>query len=116
MGYEDAEGKSATTGDTGSTAISDTPLDETDTEPRSRSHGTEREVEMRNLSRSRSPVEGLRRRLSMDPEARKERKAKAEERKNQREVPVAVVEQRLSNLAQGCLCEYRRRSLSLGHF
>lgn len=25
--------------------------------------------------------------------------------RNRREVPVAVVEQRLSNLAQGCLCE-----------
>ena len=28
-----------------------------------------------------------------------------EERAAKREVPVAVVEQRVSNLAQGCLCE-----------
>lgn len=105
MGYEDAGAKSD--------ANSETPLGPDESVPQSypMSEG-ERDMEMRNLpapsasrgSRSRSPVEGLRRRLSMDPEAKKERAQVAEERKNQREVPVAVVEQRLSNLAQGCLC------------
>jgi hypothetical protein len=110
MGYEDAETKSDST----STAVSDTPFGPGNPIPDSYplSQG-ERDIEMRNLpesslgrSGSRSPVEGLRRRLSMDPEAKKERQKVAEERKNQREVPVAVVEQRLSNLAQGCLCQY----------
>jgi len=69
------------------------------------------DLEMRNLGseeisiqRSRSPVDGLRRRLSRDPQVRMEREKEEEKRMNQREVPVAVVEQRLSNLAQGCLC------------
>lgn len=71
------------------------------------------DLEMRNLGseeisiqRSRSPVDGLRRRLSRDPQVRMEREKEEEKRMNQREVPVAVVEQRLSNLAQGCLCTF----------
>jgi len=71
------------------------------------------DLEMRNLSterisiqRSRSPMDGLRRRLSRDPQVRADREKENEKRRNQREVPVAVVEQRLSNLAQGCLCKF----------
>jgi hypothetical protein len=73
------------------------------------------DLEMRNLGsdgdevtmqRTRSPVDGLRRRLSRDPQVRMEREKEEENRRNQREVPIAVVEQRLSNLAQGCLCTY----------
>jgi hypothetical protein len=68
------------------------------------------DLEMRNLGsddqmqRTRSPVDGLRRRLSRDPQVRMEREKEDEKMRNRREVPVAVVEQRLSNLAQGCLC------------
>jgi hypothetical protein len=36
-----------------------------------------------------------------------------EQRDKKREVPVAVVEQRVSNLAQGCLCEYNDRPTEL---
>jgi hypothetical protein len=71
----------------------------------------EYDLEMRNISpeerpiqRTRSPVDGLRRRLSRDPQVRMEREKEEESRRNRREVPIAVVEQRLSNLAQGCLC------------
>lgn len=68
------------------------------------------DLEMRNLGsddhmqRTRSPVDGLRRRLSRDPQVRMEREKEEEKMRNRREIPVAVVEQRLSNLAQGCLC------------
>jgi hypothetical protein len=68
------------------------------------------DLEMRNLGsddqmqRTRSPVDGLRRRLSRDPQVRMEREREEEKMRNRREIPVAVVEQRLSNLAQGCLC------------
>jgi hypothetical protein len=68
------------------------------------------DLEMRNLGsddrmqRTRSPVDGLRRRLSRDPQVRMEREKEDEKMRNRREIPVAVVEQRLSNLAQGCLC------------
>jgi len=68
------------------------------------------DLEMRNLAsddqiqRTRSPVDGLRRRLSRDPQVRMEREKEEERKRNRREIPVAVVEQRLSNLAQGCLC------------
>jgi hypothetical protein len=48
---------------------------------------------------------GLKQRLSRSPEDRKRRASMREERDKRREVPVAVVEQRVSNLAQGCLCE-----------
>jgi len=70
------------------------------------------DLEMRNLGsddqmqRTRSPVDGLRRRLSRDPQVRMEREKEEEKNRNRREVPIAVVEQRLSNLAQGCLCTY----------
>jgi hypothetical protein len=57
------------------------------------------------MQRTRSPVDGLRRRLSRDPAVKEDVKKEEERHKNQREVPVAVVEQRLSNLAQGCLCK-----------
>lgn len=57
------------------------------------------------MQRSRSPVENLRRRFSRDPQVQQEREREEEAMRNRREVPVAVVEQRLSNLAQGCLCE-----------
>lgn len=95
MGYEDADSER--------TVIT---ADEPRSMPRTEA---EQDLEMRNLpepSRSRSPVDGLRRRLSRDPEIKKERQQQAEERRTQREVPVAVVEQRLSNLAQGCLCMF----------
>jgi hypothetical protein len=68
------------------------------------------DLEMRNLGsddqmqRTRSSVDGLRRRLSRDPQVRMEREKEEEKMRNRREIPVAVVEQRLSNLAQGCLC------------
>jgi hypothetical protein len=68
------------------------------------------DLEMRNLGsddqmqRTRSPVDSLRRRLSRDPQVRMEREKEEEKLRNRREIPVAVVEQRLSNLAQGCLC------------
>ena len=68
------------------------------------------DLEMRNLGsddqmqRTRSPVDGLRRILSRDPQVRMEREKEEEKMRNRREIPVAVVEQRLSNLAQGCLC------------
>ena len=71
------------------------------------------DLEMRNLGsdevtmqRTRSPIDGLRRRLSRDPQVRKEREKEEEKNRNRREVPIAVVEQRLSNLAQGCLCTF----------
>ena len=57
------------------------------------------------MQRSRSPVENLRRRFSRDPQVQQEREREEEAMRNRREVPVAVVEQRLSNLAQGCLCK-----------
>lgn len=71
-------------------------------------------------SRSRSRTEkpramssnssGLTRRVSRVSEtvrdARQRRREIAEARKETREVPVSVVEQRVSNLAQGCLCEW----------
>ena len=53
------------------------------------------------------PGQKVRRRRMSISEARKQRKAKEEENKGRREVPVAVVEQRVSNLAQGCLCGLR---------
>lgn len=53
---------------------------------------------------------GLTRRVSRVSEtvrdARQRRREIAEARKETREVPVSVVEQRVSNLAQGCLCEW----------
>jgi hypothetical protein len=73
------------------------------------------DLEMRNLSpeedtmhRTRSPVDGLRRRLSRDPQVQMEREKEEEKNRNRREVPIAVVEQRLSNLAQGCLCTFSK--------
>lgn len=76
------------------------------------------DLEMRNLGsdevtmqRTRSPIDGLRRRLSRDPQVRKEREKEEEKNRNRREVPIAVVEQRLSNLAQGCLCTFFKISL-----
>lgn len=63
--------------------------------------------------KSRASSVGLTRRVTQlsdrAVEARRRRAAEAERRREEREVPVAVVEQRVSNLAQGCLCE----SLSL---
>jgi hypothetical protein len=56
---------------------------------------------------------GLRRRLSRSPEDQKRRASMREQRDKKREVPVAVVEQRVSNLAQGCLCEYNDRPTEL---
>ncbi|ORY29678.1 HCO3 transporter family-domain-containing protein [Naematelia encephala] len=47
----------------------------------------------------------LRRRISQRAKAGKERRmSEGEMKKTHRQVPVAVVEQRVSNLAQGCLC------------
>lgn len=107
MGYEDDH----------TVDSSDSTLEDRRGEPRSypRTEGEEA-LEMRNLEpssslRSTSPMDGVRRRLSRDPEARKERERIAEEKRNRREVPVAVVEQRVSNLAQGCLCEFTQFSL-----
>lgn len=51
--------------------------------------------------------EGLRRRLSG-----KRQQREVSGNAGKKEVPVAVVEQRVSNLAQGCLCE-RIRSFGL---
>lgn len=57
------------------------------------------------ISRTRSGQQA-RRRFSMASvtEARKRRRSRSEENKGKREVPIAVVEQRVSNLAQGALC------------
>ena len=59
--------------------------------------------------KSRASSVGLTRRVTQlsdrAQEARRRRAAEAERRKEEREIPVAVVEQRVSNLAQGCLCE-----------
>jgi hypothetical protein len=122
MGWKEDEPKShlrsSETTDSGATATERGPGTEGRDLPLSypRQEG-EHELEMQNLdrprtnasqdlamNRSRSPIDGLRRRLSRDPQVRKEREEEDEARRNQREVPVAVVEQRLSNLAQGCLC------------
>lgn len=58
---------------------------------------------------SRASSTGLSRRVTrlsdQARQARERRHAIMERRKEMREVPVAVVEQRVSNLAQGCLCE-----------
>lgn len=121
MGYEDSEKSD----DSISTAVSDGHNED---RPLRRSYpnvNPEEALEMRNLdieepstypstaqrrlSRSRSPIDGLRRRLSRDPEVQKDRKREMEARNNQREIPIAVVEQRVSNLAQGCLCECQSR-------
>lgn len=47
---------------------------------------------------------GLKRRLSRNPQERQRRLSERQDRAKRREVPLAVVEQRVSNLAQGCLC------------
>lgn len=59
----------------------------------------------RRLSNS---AEGLVRRLSRNitEEEKQRRKSVKEQRASRREVPIAVVEQRVSNLAQGCLCRF----------
>lgn len=68
--------------------------------------------EHRSNSRSDTPLDGVRQRpngtnseAQKDADAQEGRKNKEDPHKNQREVPVAVVEQRVSNLAQGCLCK-----------
>lgn len=48
---------------------------------------------------------GLKRRLTRGRKEKERRASVVQERDKRREVPVAVVEQRVSNLAQGCLCE-----------
>ena len=55
-------------------------------------------------SRSREVASKLKERLSLSPESRERRKVASDHRETRREVPVAVVEQRVSNLAQGSLC------------
>lgn len=56
----------------------------------------------------RTSTNSLQRRISAlsatTREARERRRAAADARREEREVPVSVVEQRVSNLAQGCLC------------
>lgn len=65
--------------------------------------------------KSRASTAGLSRRVTQlsdqARESRRRRAAEAERRKEEREVPVGVVEQRVSNLAQGCLCKY----IAAGH-
>lgn len=78
----------------------------------------ENDLEMRNFGEAhpnnggngtadRRDGDGLRQRNNTDFEARKreEKEREIEKRRNRKEVPVAVVEQRVSNLAQGALCK-----------
>jgi hypothetical protein len=117
MGWEDAHSEKPTPGE--APTRTESGRLERDL-PRSYPRGEgQHDLEMRNLGvsdpdnggegmaiqRSRSPVETLRRRLSRDPQVQREREREEEAMRNRREVPIAVVEQRLSNLAQGCLCE-----------
>jgi len=62
-------------------------------------------VESGQTAQESKPGQNVRRRRLSLSEARKQRKAEAEHNKGREEVPVAVVEQRVSNLAQGCLCK-----------
>ena len=98
MGYQESSGSSSATA-----------VDFEDS-TRTASRGNEEAVQLSELE---SGEQGLRqtasgqkkekRRLSLS-EVRKKRQAAAEENAGRREIPVAVVEQRVSNLAQGALC------------
>lgn len=97
MGYDDSSASS-----------SSTAVDDEETRPRA----TDDEsiplsaVESGQVAQETKTGQNVRRRRLSLSEAREQRKAKEEENKGRREVPVAVVEQRVSNLAQGCLCAW----------
>lgn len=99
MGYEDPSSASSTT------AVSDNEDARLPT-----SNGDTSAIQLdevgagsSNLERTKSGQVPRRRRMSLS-EARKKRKAEEEEHKGRREIPIAVVEQRVSNLAQGAFC------------
>lgn len=95
LGYEDHSDTSS------ATAINPNPV---------RTAGSE-EIELSDAEEGRSSAQqqksksGLKRRLSKVKHAgEKPAEGRDEFREKKEEVPVAVVEQRVSNLAQGCLC------------
>lgn len=101
--------------DESSASSSATVVSESEDQPRqmsSRHEGGESALEMadmeegQTLRQTASGQKKNKRKLSLS-EARKRKQAEAEANKGRREVPVAVVEQRVSNLAQGALCESR---------
>ena len=100
MGYEDPSSASS------ATAVSD----HEDARIATNSHADASAIQLdevgagsAELNRTKSGQAPRRRRMSLS-EARKKRKAEEEERKGRREIPIAVVEQRVSNLAQGAFC------------
>ena len=104
LGYEESSASSTT-------AVSDTEGDERPRVPGPITNMDELAIQLSNmedgqsqLRRTKSGTQAIKRRLSMSIEARKRRKNEAEENMNKREVPISVVEQRVSNLAQGALC------------
>lgn len=101
MGYSDA-----------STTSSMTMVSESESEePRSstaRDGRDEQAVELSELeqgeSSTRRTQKGKKMKRSLS-EVVKKRKLESEANKGKREIPIAVVEQRVSNLAQGCFCK-----------
>ena len=105
MGYEDAsestksnEKTLRTTPPNDSAIVDDDALQMSQME-----NGSSPESHLR-LRQTTSRMESLRRTLSVSKEARAERRRMSESRRQLREVPIGVVEQRVSNLAQGALC------------
>mgnify|MGYP006876517052 CR=1 FL=1 len=101
MGYEDSSGASS------ATAVSDSedlarPPRENDDQVIQLSELEDGQHQLRQTSSGQKKK--TKRRLSLS-EVRKKRQAAAEANAGRREVPVAVVEQRVSNLAQGSLCK-----------
>lgn len=98
MGYDDSSASSS------NTAVSDSE------DPRRPGREAETAVELADmedgqaLRQTSSGQKKSKRRLSLS-EARKRKQAEIEANEGRREVPVAVVEQRVSNLAQGALCK-----------
>jgi len=99
MGYEDASSASS------ATAVSDNEDARPLTSPNVDSHAIQLDDvgAGSSLNRTRSGQAPRRRKMSLS-DARKKRKAEDGERKGRREIPIAVVEQRVSNLAQGAFC------------
>lgn len=101
MGYSDA-----------STTSSMTMVSESESEePRSSTAPDRRDeqaVELSELEQGESSMrrtqKGKKMKRSLS-EVVKKRKLESEANKGKREIPIAVVEQRVSNLAQGCFCK-----------
>lgn len=105
MGYEDASESAKSSEKMSRTTPPEDPaiVDDDALQMSQMENGSSPESQLR-LRQTTSRIQSIQRTLSVSKAARAERRRMSESRRQLREVPIGVVEQRVSNLAQGALC------------